>query len=111
MTFLALGYLRTDVSRQRQQWDEAQIRSLAGRLGYNLSKTIAFSHRTDDRMRQLADAATAARADAVIVPSVDHLDSGVVPAALVAVTDVITVTPQHTYARWSTGELPYAGGM
>ncbi|MBF6169911.1 hypothetical protein [Nocardia blacklockiae] len=111
MTFLALGYLRTDISRQRQQWDEAQIRSLARRLGYNLCKTIAFSHRTDDPLGQLARAVAGLRAEAVLVPSADHFDCGTIPEELIRITDVITITPQHTYARWPTGELPHAGGM
>ncbi|GAB2713774.1 hypothetical protein [Nocardia thraciensis] len=110
MTFDALGYLRKDVSRQRQQWDEAQIRALARRLGYNLRKTITFGEHTADPIHLLAATVTALSADAVIVPSTDHFDGNRIPADLVRVTDVITIAPEHTYARWPTGELPHLDG-
>ncbi|WP_280336126.1 hypothetical protein [Nocardia wallacei] len=111
MTFLALGYLRTDVSQLRRQWDEAQIRRLARRLGYTLGTTVTLGDPPGDPTRQLMNVVTAVGADAVAVPSADHFESGAIPAGLVAVTDVITVAPEHTYARWATGELPQAGGM
>ncbi len=38
--------------------------------------------------------------EAVLVPNIAHLD-GVVPTELVSVCDVITVTPENTYARWA----------
>ncbi|GAB4588499.1 hypothetical protein [Nocardia sp. IFM 10818] len=50
-------------------------------------------------------------AEAVFVPSVSHFESGEVPAELVRAADVITVDDRHTYARWSTGELPELGAM
>ncbi|WP_280268093.1 hypothetical protein [Nocardia wallacei] len=110
MTFDALGYLRKDVSRQRQQWDEAQIRALARRLGYNLRKTITFGEHTTDPVRQLTAAVTHMAADAIIVPSIDHFDDNMVPADLVRIADVITIAPERTYARWPTGELPHLDG-
>lgn len=106
MTFVALGYLRKDVSRQQQRWDEAQIRSLAKRLGYNLCKTIVSSERTDAPIQLLMAVVAQLDAEAVIVPGADHFDDRTVPAELVEITDVITVKPEHTYARWPSGELP-----
>ncbi|MDR7170107.1 hypothetical protein J2W56_003858 [Nocardia kruczakiae] len=110
MTFLALGYLRRDVSRRHQHWDESQIRWLAGRLGYNLCKTVALSNRTCDPIQQLIDAVVRLDAEAVVVPSLDHFADRVIPADLLAITDVVTVTPEHTYARWASGELPELKG-
>ncbi|WP_040832882.1 hypothetical protein [Nocardia brevicatena] len=101
----ALGYLRKDKSGIHQQWDEAQMRALAQRFGYSLAKTIVFGEFTEDPVGELVSAVQRAGADAVFVPSLEHLD-GIAPRSLVAVADVITVSPQHTYARWSTGQLP-----
>ncbi|MFI6776518.1 hypothetical protein [Nocardia sp. NPDC050412] len=49
--------------------------------------------------------------DAVIVPSADHF-GGTVPEELVKVRDVITTSPENTYARWAipSPSLP-VGGM
>lgn len=110
MSFLALGFLRTEVSHLQQEWDAAQIRCLARRLGYTLSETVAFGDRTDNPVQFLIGAAITHDAEAVIVPSVEHFPDGIVPAELVEVTDVITVRPERTYARRPLGETPGAGG-
>ncbi|WP_063009700.1 hypothetical protein [Nocardia kruczakiae] len=110
MSFLALGFLRTEVSRLHQEWDAAQIRCVARRLGYKLSETVAFGDRTDNPVQFLIGAAITHDAEAVIVPSLDHFPDGIVPAELVEVTDVITVRPERTYARWPLGEPPGANG-
>lgn len=107
MTFVALGYLRKDVSRQQQRWDEAQIRSLARRLGYNLQKTVVASNRTDDPIGVLMNVVAQVDAEAVIVPTVAHFDECTVPAELVEITDVITVVPERTFARWPDGKLSH----
>jgi hypothetical protein len=86
----AIGYLRSDVSGPRQSWDEIQIRSLARRLGYNLTKTVVFSHRTDDPVARLINLARRTRADAVITPAAAHF-GGTIPAELDHVAAVITV--------------------
>ncbi|WP_227982795.1 hypothetical protein [Nocardia spumae] len=104
MTFLALGYLRTDVSQRQRRWDEAQIRSLARRLGYELSEIILAG--THEPIQRLMDTVIELNAEAVIVPTADHFDGHLVPAELIEITDVITVSPEHTYARWATGEVP-----
>lgn len=95
----AIGYLRADVSRARQPWDEIQNSSLAKRLGYTIAKTVVFGSHTDDPVRRLINVVRAAQAEAVFVPGLDHFD-GQVPDALVAVADVITVDTGDIYARW-----------
>lgn len=94
----ALGYLRKDVSGVSQAWDEAQLRSLAKRLGYELSKTVTFGAGTDEPVDRLIDAVRAGAVDAVISPGLHHFD-GAVPEELVEVCDLITVTPQQTFSR------------
>ncbi|MCU1648372.1 MAG: hypothetical protein JWN03_8647 [Nocardia sp.] len=95
----AIGYLRSDISRSRPPWDEIQIRSLARRLGYALAKTIVFGAYTDDPTQRVIDVVRAIDADAVVIPGIDHFD-GYLPPELIAVADVITVSPEQTFARW-----------
>ncbi|WP_406266037.1 hypothetical protein OH799_19470 [Nocardia sp. NBC_00881] len=104
----AIGYVRCDISGVRQKWDEMQIRSTAKRLGYDLRKTIVFNERTADPIYRLRVVVTRLGVDAVIAPSGHHFDPAwaAVPAELVAVADVITVSPEQTYARWATGYMP-----
>ncbi|MFR9752194.1 hypothetical protein ACL02S_14325 [Nocardia sp. 004] len=94
----ALGYLRRDVSGISQTWHETQIRSLAKRLGYDLAKTVVFGPWTDNPVVQLMNQVWDADAKAVLVPGVEHFGTEV-PAELVKLADVITVTPEVTYAR------------
>ncbi|WP_040839799.1 hypothetical protein [Nocardia brevicatena] len=101
----ALGYLRKDKSGIHQQWDEAQIRNLAKRFGYDLCKTIVFDDLTEDPIGELVHAIGRAEAEALFIPSLEHFD-GIVPRTLVSIADVVTVNPAYTYARWSTGQLP-----
>ncbi|RDI50896.1 hypothetical protein [Nocardia mexicana] len=106
----AIGYLRKDISGIHQRWDEIQMRSLAQRLGYNLRKTITFDTHTVHPVYRLGIVATRLEVDAVFVPSAAHFD-GRIPADLVAIADVITVSPEATYARWGNGELPELNGV
>ncbi|WP_405494945.1 hypothetical protein [Nocardia sp. NBC_00511] len=97
----ALGYLRTDVSRQAQLWDETQIRTLAARLGYDFAGMVIFEPRSNrPPLAALKAQATRLDAEAVIVPAASHFDGGQVPDDLVGRVDVITVSPEQTYARW-----------
>ncbi|MGQ4597359.1 hypothetical protein [Nocardia sp. R6R-6] len=98
----AIGYLRRDISGISQTWDEIQIRSLAKRLGYELAKTVVFRAETDSPLSRLLNVVRRVDVDAVIVPGVRHF-GGEVPTGLVAVADVITVSPERTYARWAPG--------
>ncbi|MGW4120763.1 hypothetical protein [Nocardia sp. NPDC004711] len=101
----ALGYLRKDVSGIRQAWDETEIRSLAKRLGYDLAKTVTFDERTERPLVRLCTVVARLDAEVIITPGAEHF-GGEVPADLVGVVDVVTVKPEYTYARWSSGELP-----
>jgi hypothetical protein len=98
----AIGYLRRDVSGVSQTWDEIQIRSVAKRLGYELAKTVVFGPETDSPLSRLMNVVRRVDVDAVIVPSVRHF-GGEVSSELVKVVDVITVSPENTYARWAPG--------
>lgn len=95
----ALGYLRSDVSGPSQPWDEANLRSIATRFGYELLKTVRFDSHTDRPVHRLRILVARLDIDAVITPSIEHFDRNQVPAELVAVADVITVSPENTYAR------------
>ncbi|WP_405166297.1 hypothetical protein OG203_15135 [Nocardia sp. NBC_01499] len=98
---VAIGYLRKDIAGIAQGWNETQIRNLAKRLGYNLTKTVVFGASTEHPLTDLIAAARRARADAVIVPNATHFDDNEIPCELTRVVDVVTVSPEQTYARWA----------
>lgn len=93
----AIGYLRRDISGVAQPWDETQIRSLAERLGYRFTKTVAFSDRTTDPLGRLLAVVASTAAVAVVTPSLAHLDD--LPEAVLAACDIVTVTPEITHSR------------
>ncbi|MFE3819698.1 hypothetical protein [Nocardia tengchongensis] len=96
--------MRIDVSGVSQLWDEHQIRSLAAKLGYDFCGTIVYDPRTErPPLARVKAQVTRLRAEAVITPGASHFGGGVVPRDLVQQVDVITVSPEATYARWSTG--------
>ncbi|WP_378733670.1 hypothetical protein [Nocardia brasiliensis] len=97
----AVGYLREDIAGVAQAWNETQMRSLAKRLGYNLTKTVVFGANTEHPIPELISVARQVKADAVVVPSVTHFDGNAVPDELTRVADVVTVSPEQTYARWT----------
>lgn len=100
----ALGYLRTDVSGIGQLWDEHQIRTLATRLGYDFAGTVVYDPASGrPPMDRIKRQIVRLDAEAVVVPCTDHFEGGKVPADLVQRADVVTVAPEDTYARWSTG--------
>ena len=97
---VAIGYLRRDVSGSRQPWDEEQIRSLARRFGYDLSRIVAFSHHTDEPHQRLCNVVGRVGATAVFVPSLDHFVTREhVPTALLRLADIVTADTRFTYAR------------
>ncbi|MEU1426457.1 hypothetical protein ABZ412_05195 [Nocardia sp. NPDC005746] len=100
----AIGYLRHDVSGAQQQWDEAQIQHLARRLGYDLCKTVVFGPETDRPLVRVRTLVSRMEADAVIIPSLAHF-GGHIPDDIVQVADIITVSPENTYARWAIPPL------
>lgn len=114
-TVHAIGYLRTDISRGSQQWDEVRMRTLAARLDYNLRQTVAFGSSQLDPVAALVEFLRDMRkreivVEAVVVPGPQHFDGREIPAELVHMVDVITVDPESTYARRATGELPELNG-
>ncbi|MEV6769040.1 hypothetical protein AB0N05_10490 [Nocardia sp. NPDC051030] len=99
----AVGYLRTDVSKLAQLWDQTQIRRVAARLGYDFADMVVYDPRFGrPPLARLKAQATRLDAEAVIVPGPEHFEGGEVPGTLVQQLDVITVTPEATYARRAT---------
>ncbi|MBL1077939.1 hypothetical protein JK358_26390 [Nocardia sp. 2] len=105
----ALGYVRSDVAGIQQARDEAEIRRVAQRLGYDLAKIVVFQSGDGYPLRRLKRLISDLGAEAVIVPNVKHFDAEKVPTELVRRVDVITVRPESTHARWSTGFVDNAG--
>lgn len=102
----AVGYLRTDVSGVQQRWDEEQMRALARKHGYDFSGITVYDPATGQPpLSLLRRRRTQLDAEAVYVPSADHFEDGIIPEDLVQACDVITVHPEYTYARWSTGDV------
>ncbi|MCU1647295.1 MAG: hypothetical protein JWN03_7570 [Nocardia sp.] len=95
-----LGYVRTDVSDVALWWDQAQIRKLAQRLGYDFADMVIYDPRFGrPPLARLKAQATRLDTEAVIVPSPEHFEGAEIPGTLVQQLDVITVTPEETYAR------------
>lgn len=90
----ALGWVDPAVSSWLE-WDAAQVRRLARRLGYVLVWPPDWS------LIPLVDQVRAADADAVITPAPNHLDV-IQLHALMGISDVETVSPRMSFARWST---------
>ncbi|WP_231951816.1 hypothetical protein [Nocardia terpenica] len=101
-----MGYLRTDISGQHQQWDETRMRNRAARLGYKLAKTVAFSNRQDQPIEKLVETVRKVGAEAVFVPGPQHFEGQRIPVEIVQIADVVTVDPEGTYARRATGDVP-----
>lgn len=96
---IAIGFLRTDLSGARQAWDETQIRSMAKRHGYDLAKTIALPE-SADTIGLLHDTVKRHKAEAVYVPSLEHL-GGEVPRRLsTALVEVTAIDTGRTIAPW-----------
>ena len=69
---IAFGWVDDDVSTA-PEWDRAQVRRLAHRLGYRIIWPVGFS------ALSVADQARSSGADVVILPAPDHL--GPLPSA------------------------------
>ncbi len=94
----AIGYLRRDISGVAQSWDETQIRSLAERMGYRCTKTVVFSERTLDPLGKLLEVVASTEAAAVVTAGLAHFDHDL-PERLLAVCDIVTVSPEVVHAR------------
>ncbi|AHH21280.1 hypothetical protein NONO_c65100 [Nocardia nova SH22a] len=88
----ALGWIDPEVSGS-PEWDAAQIRRLARRLGYALIWP-------DDFVVPLVDYVRGADVDAVLVPAPACLCAGELDA-LMHVVDIETVWPRMSFVRWS----------
>ncbi|WP_206055216.1 hypothetical protein [Nocardia sp. CS682] len=71
---------------------------MAKRLGYELAKIVVFGPQTGNPVSQLLDTIERVGADAVVMPTLQHLADEL--DLVVRVCDVITVNPENTYARW-----------
>ncbi|MGY4100180.1 hypothetical protein ACW2Q0_11600 [Nocardia sp. R16R-3T] len=89
----ALGWVDLDIS-SAPDWDAAQVRRLAQRLGYALIWAPEFSP------VPLVDQVRCADVDAVIAPSLEHLNVLAVNA-IMSVADVEFVLPRLSFHRWA----------
>lgn len=102
----AIGYVRADISGTSQAWHEKLVRSRAHQLGYDLRKVVVFNAHTDDPTTRLTRIARKERVDAVVMLSLEHLETNEPPRALLLVADVITVSPEHHHTRDLTPPEP-----
>lgn len=75
-------------------WDAAQVRRLARRLGY----TLAWADPTS--VLGLAEQVEAAGVEAVLLPSSAHVDALTLDR-LMSLADVECATPRASFSRWS----------
>ncbi|WP_280454497.1 hypothetical protein [Nocardia brasiliensis] len=66
-----------------------------------MTDIVVFDPSIEDPVIELIEAARRVRASAVIVSSTAHFDAERVPDGLTRVVDVVSVTPEFTYARWT----------
>lgn len=90
---IALGWVHPESSAL--DWDMAQVRRLAKRLGYRLVWPPETSR------IPVADQVREAGADAVIAPNTEHFDFLALTSVMM-VADVETVQPRLSFARWAT---------
>ncbi|WP_067543141.1 hypothetical protein [Nocardia crassostreae] len=103
----ALGYVNVEVSGMSRLWDESRIREVAERLGYDFARMVVFDPKAGrPPLAQLKALAARLDAAAVIVPGLEHFAGGRVPASLGEQLDVVTVSPEQTFAR---REIPLSG--
>lgn len=96
----ALGYLRTDVSGICQLWDEACIRRLATRFGYDFAGVVVYDPASGrPPLARLKAQATRLAAEAVVVPGAAHFQDARIPVTLLDRLEVITCFPEETYSR------------
>ncbi|MGY1896227.1 hypothetical protein [Nocardia abscessus] len=93
----ALGWI--DPSSPTPEWDSAQVRRLARRLGYALRWADAGS------VLGLAEQVESSGADVVLLPSSAHVDA-VTLDRVMAVADVECAAPRASFGRW-----PAFGGV
>ncbi len=87
----ALGWINLDVSIA-SEWDVAQLRRLARRLGYVLIWPDDSPIRLVDQVRNLD-------VDIVLAPAPNHLDALELDAVM-HVTGIETACPRMSFNRW-----------
>ncbi|MBF6372977.1 hypothetical protein [Nocardia farcinica] len=92
MHAIAIGWI--DPCSPTSEWDTAQVRRLARRLGYTLRWADPGS------ALGLAEQVESSGVDAVPLPSSAHVDA-VTLDRLMAVADVECAAPRASFARWS----------
>lgn len=95
---IAVVYIRSDLSGHARQLDESRLRRLAIRFGYDVCEVLLVDGTRSQRLVYLEDGIRAHGAEAVFVPTVEHLDGQL--GRIVAQADVIEQSGE-TYARWS----------
>ncbi len=93
----AVGHVDVERSGRAAQWNRAQIARLARRLGYILIWP------SDASPLPLLDQVRAADVDAVLIPSLQHIDAFTLDQ-LTSCCDVECVSPRKTIARY-VGEV------
>ncbi len=88
----ALGWI--DPCSPTPEWDSAQVRRLARRLGYALRWADA------DSVLGLAEQVRSSGAEIVLLPSSAHVDV-VTLDRVMAVADVECACPRASFGRWS----------
>ncbi|WP_330232218.1 hypothetical protein OHA40_06825 [Nocardia sp. NBC_00508] len=88
----AIGWI--DPSSPTPDWDAAQVRRLARRLGY------ALNWADTDSVLGLVEQVSASGADVVLLPSSAHIDAMTLDR-LMAVVDVECAAPRASFARWT----------
>ncbi|MBL1073444.1 hypothetical protein JK358_03460 [Nocardia sp. 2] len=102
-----MGYARVDVSGLGLLWDQAQIRKVAAELGLDFADMVIYDPRFQrPPLARLKAQVTRLDAEAVIVPSAAHFEGGEIPVDLIRRMDVVTVTPEESYARRNTPPWP-----
>lgn len=102
----AVGLLRADLSGASAEFDRAQITSRAARLGYTLiAPVLQYTETTAHRTEHLLALIYTHRVEAIIVPTLAHLDEGAFELVL-PTADIITTQPYETYARrWTSVQV------
>ncbi|WP_280272401.1 hypothetical protein [Nocardia wallacei] len=94
---VALGWVHPE--SVALEWDMAQVRRLAQRLGYSLVWA------PEDSRIPLVDQVRAAGAEVVIAPAAVHFDVMTLNAVM-CVADIETVCPRLSFARWVVKQSP-----
>jgi|SRR5690606_4336320 len=88
----ALGWI--DPTSPSVEWDQAQVRRLARRLGYRLEWLNPRS------VLGFVEQVEASECEAVLVPSSAHLDAATLNR-LLGTTDVECAAPRESFSCWS----------